>query len=416
MKKVTKKQQVLDLSVELINQPKAVEFSLKKENEDCLILSYSESPTGLICRIYFRGQEIMRYYDDEFDFKIACGISKTLNGYLYLANRTKWREVKGSRSYSGYGYDVYPKLLCIEDLKEEYYAEYFSYCDISIFTGFRYGDYSEENFDNLLGIMTDKQVEYISKNGTTALLYLYLCTENYFNKNQYTFIVNNNLNVQEAIFYLNSKSTDLELIKKMYECNYNYDDYKIIKKHLTNKQIKEYRQLNKKTAHLYLDYISMLQNNNMAINKGNKMPKQIKSKHDKLVEYLQNLERIEKQKEIEKLDLVFVKPSELFEQVETKNLKVIRLIGLEAFENESEELKHCLKQAYFERAAKGETTILAVRNKKQLDKPFYTIQYEDGEVRQFYGRGNNTISQSEFKNELNMIKNKLERLDNNVLY
>lgn len=79
---------------------------------------------------------------------------------------------------------------------------------------------------------------------------------------------------------------------------------------------------------------------------------------------------------------------------------------------EGKMLKHCIGN-YSERYANGKTDLYAIRKHEEPDKPFYTLEIIEGEIRQYYGYGNNRkIKKSkeiiEFVNEFEaeMLKNK----------
>lgn len=400
MKKISKQQLLEELSIDIPDNIKAKEYSAK--DDYVLVLSYSKVNNRVMSRIYCRGLEVFRFWDDDQDFKIRKYIKNSLNGYYYFNEfDDKWR------IRNKFDYFKYHVVLNIEDYEDKV----FKYIDKSIFNGFIFGGYHLDEFDSLCGFASDKTVEYISKFGTKTLLNIYLRTELVFNKEQFKFIVKNNLNYKQAEMYLKYNLKNVEVLNKIHECSIDYEEYQFIKEFITIKKFVEYKNLNKRTANLYIDYLRMLHINNLPINNKTLMPKQIKRKHDETVEIANRIKSEEKEKYFKRLDKTFVKPSEKFKEIETNHLKIVSLVNYESFDLESQELKHCVRDSYFEKAAKGETIILGVRIKGKTEKPFYTIEFKNGEVRQFYGKYNKSIAQSnKYKRELNEIKNALNEL------
>lgn len=400
MKKISKQQLLEELSIDIPDNIKAKEYSAK--DDYVLVLSYSKVNNRVMSRIYCRGLEVFRFWDDDQDFKIRKYIKNTLNGYYYFNIKDDIWRIRSELDY----YFRYHVVLNIEDCEDKV----FKYIDKSIFNGFVYGGFKHEGFEWLSG-MIDENVEYISKHGSIALLGIYFRTELDFSKQQFKFIVENNLTYNQAEMYLKYNLKNLEVLNKIDECSIDYEDYQFIKKFITIKKFIEYKNLNKRTANLYIDYLRMLNINDLPINKKTLMPKQIKKKHDELIEIINMIKLENKEKYLKSLDEKFIKPSKKFEKIETNNLKIVRLVDYNSFDLESKELNHCLRDSYFENAANGKTTILAVRQKDKIDKPYYTIEFKNGTVKQFYGKHNQSINKAKkYKKELIKIKELLNTL------
>lgn len=411
MARITKKQRLESLAISLPVNQKALDYSDKEENSHTLVLSFSIVGGRAMQRIYCRGLEVYRIWDDEPSIRVRNYIRFNMWNAYYFTENNKWQLEELIYS-NDYRFNV---VLNIEDLDFNLLPEKFEnkiskYVNKSIFTGYRAGG-PLDDFESL-NLRMDKQVEYLSKYGNQVLLQIYLNKQfENISKLQIKFILENDLTINEALMYLKNNIKNIELLKKLEDCNISIEEYEFLKKYLSDKKIIEYKQLNKRTSLFYIDYLNMLEILGLPINSKTLMPKQIKRKHDEVVEILGTLRDLKRVAKLRKLDKTFVKPSKKYEKIETDHLQVITLTNYDSFDLETRELGHCVRDSYFERAALGETTILAVRLKEKLDKPFYTIEMRENEVKQFYGKANKTIEQaSNFKRELKQIKKQLNSI------
>lgn len=135
----------------------------------------------------------------------------------------------------------------------------------------------------------------------------------------------------------------------------------------------------------YLDYVHMLEELNLNLSDEQVLfPKELEKAHDNAVATLNKLKRelkekeyAQHQKELEKMekeidDLLFIVPKKLEEIV-----------------HEGSELHHCVGSSYYlNQHAKGETTIIFVRRKKNPKTPYFTLEYKRGKVVQTQGKYN----------------------------
>lgn len=135
----------------------------------------------------------------------------------------------------------------------------------------------------------------------------------------------------------------------------------------------------------YLDYVHMLEELNLNLSDEQILfPRDLKKAHDNAVDTLNELKRelkekeyAQHQKELEKMekeidDLLFVVPKKLEEIV-----------------REGSELHHCVgSRHYLDQHAKGKTTIIFIRRKKEPQAPYFTLEYKKGKVVQTQGKYN----------------------------
>lgn len=112
-------------------------------------------------------------------------------------------------------------------------------------------------------------------------------------------------------------------------------------------------------------------------------PRDLQASHDnvyKQIEYKENKELDEKIKERYEVLSKFEYENEMF---------ILRPFSSTAeLIKEGKALKHCVGR-YAKKYAHGSTDLFAIRKKEDPNKPFYTMELADGEVRQYYGYKNN---------------------------
>lgn len=135
----------------------------------------------------------------------------------------------------------------------------------------------------------------------------------------------------------------------------------------------------------YYDYLSLLKDLDINVNTKNlTMPKDLEVAHDNAVELLNQMER------------------EVSERKYTKRLKQIKKLEADVagfsfivprkvndLIKEGKALSHCVGGSnYIEKHREGKTTIVFVRKKGQLNKPFYTLEYQNNRIVQIRGKHN----------------------------
>ncbi|EMG9622391.1 PcfJ domain-containing protein [Listeria monocytogenes] len=167
-----------------------------------------------------------------------------------------------------------------------------------------------------------------------------------------------------------------------------YLDYRDINKIPTNIGIVRFQNWvikNKVDFNYYMDYLSMIHKLGIPLDSENIIiPKNLVTAHDNAVILVNQLkyegaekkykERFEKIKGYEKVvaNYAFIVPREVIDIVK-----------------EGKNLHHCVGGAgYIERHIEGKTTIIFVRDKKDLEKSFYTLEYKNGQINQLRGKHN----------------------------
>ena len=159
---------------------------------------------------------------------------------------------------------------------------------------------------------------------------------------------------------------------------------KLIHKSIQTKQIAKYLMSTGSVAAgvYYSDYIKMMEKIETPVNHQTVFPQDLKKAHDDVTARYNAIKHelkntkyrkylvLYKKMELKKGDYAIVVPSELQE-----------------IQKEGKILSHCVS-TYIERVANGETVILFVRKVEDLEKPFFTLEYRDGVIRQCRGYEN----------------------------
>ena len=143
----------------------------------------------------------------------------------------------------------------------------------------------------------------------------------------------------------------------------------------------------------YVDYLNLLKQCNVPISETIACPKDLKKAHDEAVE----LDRaLKKEAEIEKNKQKDIETKTKFDrQLELHKRMEMRINGL-AFilprkatdlVNEGFELHHCVS-TYINQYASGKTTILFIRDQEEIDRPLYTMEFQNKEIVQIRAKYN----------------------------
>lgn len=186
--------------------------------------------------------------------------------------------------------------------------------------------------------------------------------------------------LDQATFIQNYKLSEREEIIKQLIISSTYRDYLRIRT-----QLLEGERIDKNQYPVILDN-----------------PKDIKKYHDAIVNVYNKYRDIIKNESLNNLKSKFKKYL-----YENDKYKVIMPEKTEDIVSEGEKLHHCVA-SYVDRVCNGDTTILFIREKTDLKKPFYTVEvYNDGTVNQVYGFGdkvattevNNFVKEWQEKNQ-----------------
>ncbi|ENZ1636419.1 MULTISPECIES: PcfJ domain-containing protein [Listeria] len=142
---------------------------------------------------------------------------------------------------------------------------------------------------------------------------------------------------------------------------------------------------NKVDFSYYLDYLNLMRDLNIAIDSENIiMPKNLVIAHDNAVKLLYQMKheveeqqykvRFEKIKDLEKTidNYAFIVPKQASDLL-----------------TEGKALSHCVGGSnYIKQHIEGKTTIIFVRDKQDLEKSLYTLEYKNGQIYQLRGKHN----------------------------
>lgn len=186
------------------------------------------------------------------------------------------------------------------------------------------------------------------------------------------------------------------------------DDYKEPLKHTTLRKLLNYKEKElareKESgkpigtysfAETYKDYLRMAEELEYDItNSYYLMPKNLRAAHDKLTEeYNEMKERNRLKSQKEKMERYANRLKRILKYRYEDEHFLIRPAENEGeFIKEGKALRHCVA-SYYDRAERGQTNIFVIREKKDPDKPFYTLELSNSKVVvQCRGEGNRTMT------------------------
>ena len=125
----------------------------------------------------------------------------------------------------------------------------------------------------------------------------------------------------------------------------------------------------------------------------------IREWHDDLVETVNHLQverdrwyRLKEQERFEKLQKDFEAQKKSWEKLHYKNDEFVVISPKTPSDLSTEGLllNHCVK-SYVESVAHGITTVLFIRKAEDIDSPFYTMEVNEGQIRQVHGNHNSNV-------------------------
>lgn len=142
---------------------------------------------------------------------------------------------------------------------------------------------------------------------------------------------------------------------------------------------------NKVDFSFYLDYLNLMRDLNIAIDSENIiMPKNLVKAHDNAVKLLYQMKHeIEEQKYKARFEKI-----KSFEKVIDDYAFVVPKLASELIK-EGKALSHCVGgSSYVKQHIEGKSTIIFIRDKDNLEKSFYTLEYKNGHIVQLRGKHN----------------------------
>lgn len=189
-----------------------------------------------------------------------------------------------------------------------------------------------------------------------------------------------------------------------------YSSIKKILKYLTEQKEQ------KNDYGLYRDYLDLLKELRMDTkSKFNLFPKNLKQRHDELVEIKNEQNNIKLKKKLDRTHSVIAKMEDELNQryaVENKTCFIRAPHSAYEIAIEGQKLHHCVGlDTYRDRIKNKKTFILFVRKKSEPDVPWWTIEVgADNNIRQYHGWGNRDIDKSDVEPIMKKFRKRLEQL------
>lgn len=165
----------------------------------------------------------------------------------------------------------------------------------------------------------------------------------------------------------------------------NVEDFKLIPKRIGTVRFQNWVLKNEIDFFMYKDYLNMLEELEIEMNSDLvALPRDFKTKHDELSK---TLTLIKKEKEIAELNKKLTVAQKY--EMEINDLAFVAPKTLKDIVVEGSELSHCVGgEQYLENHKNGKSIIMFVRNKNDIEKPLYTLEYREGRIIQIQGKRN----------------------------
>lgn len=136
------------------------------------------------------------------------------------------------------------------------------------------------------------------------------------------------------------------------------------------------------------DYYRMCDMLKIPVDKDTRFPKDLVREHDRLSAEINRREaEIEKEKEAKRDMLIRQRAAVLAALASDNGVLMIRPVAdLGELKNEGKQLRHCVA-SYAEKVASGNTDIFFIRKVKSPDKPYFTLELDEKNVRVVQNRG-----------------------------
>ncbi|NKC68505.1 PcfJ domain-containing protein [Vagococcus fluvialis] len=147
----------------------------------------------------------------------------------------------------------------------------------------------------------------------------------------------------------------------------------------------------KESFDYYIDYLSMLEELEIPLNDTNViLPENLVKAHDNAVELINQLNLEKKAKKIEAENREYQKRLSQLKKFEKEIDEFVFLVPKELKEiiQEGSALHHCVGgNRYVKGHQKGDTNIIFIRRKEDVNKPYFTLEYKEQKVKQIQGKG-----------------------------
>lgn len=268
------------------------------------------------------------------------------------------------------------------------------------------------------------EIEYLQKIGNKRLAKNIMFTgklpygKDYYSTVDMTIINKNWLKKNKSLLKNSDKSfneimIELYLQKRNIKMIDNIDrlvHYKQLKKlpnEINLRKFINYLEEQKFSFDYYLDYIYMLQELETPLTSDLVIfPKDIRKAHDDLVSVIGKLKRELEEKEYEKRQ----KSLQKYEQ-EIDEFMFLVPKDLQEIVNEGNALHHCVGgKHYLDNHTKGNTNIIFIRQKDEVEKPYFTLEYKNQHVAQVQGKYNRETVPDDLQKAINKWEDKIKRI------
>lgn len=268
------------------------------------------------------------------------------------------------------------------------------------------------------------EIEYLQKIGNRILSDNIMFTsklpygKDYYSTADMTIITRNWLKSHKSLLK-NSDKTFNEIMIELYLQKRNikmidnidrlihYKQLKKLPKEIKLNKFINYLEEQKFSFDYYLDYIYMLQELETPLTSDLVVfPKNLTKAHDDLVQVIGKLERELEEKEYEKRQKALQK----YEQ-EIDEFVFLVPKDLQEIVNEGNALHHCVGGKYYlNNHTKGNTNIIFIRQKDEVEKPYFTLEYKNQHVAQVQGKYNRETVPNDLQKAINKWEDKIKRI------
>lgn len=182
----------------------------------------------------------------------------------------------------------------------------------------------------------------------------------------------------------------------------NYDAYMDCRRYTTFHKIDKYLNSQKSDVRYYRDYLDMAEKLNYDLkNTFHLFPKHLKQRHDERMKEMKVLQEKIIQEKIDAYNKELQSYMEKYMQdlndkkldihsakfLKSGNLFIRLPYNIDEIKQEGEFLHHCVGN-YINDVVEGKTEIYFIRKISEPDKPFYTLEWKDNQVKQCHGLSN----------------------------
>ncbi|MBO0444307.1 PcfJ domain-containing protein [Vagococcus fluvialis] len=229
--------------------------------------------------------------------------------------------------------------------------------------------------------------------------------KNWLKKNK-SLLKNSDKSFNEIMLELCFKKQNIKMIDNIARL-VHYKQLKKLPKEISLNKFINYFKKNNFSIDYYLDYIYMLQELGTPLKSDLVIfPKDIKKAHDDLVSVIGKLERELEEKAYQK-QLPKIRK---YEQ-EIDEFMFLVPKDLQEIVNEGNALHHCVGgKHYLDNHTKGNTNIIFIRQKDEVEKPYFTLEYKNQHVAQVQGKYNRETVPNDLQKAINKWEDKIKRI------